>query len=417
MKIVVAEPAIASLSELLAGRHVEQAALVDSLAGGAAVDVAALPLRLAITAAANGLLVSGQMLCGRLAVGDGLMFSPSHLTATVTALEERGAAIAVTLDRPVAVEAGELASHLDDLPQETDVFRATALWLDGASPEPQRSLVLKLHGLEIPIEIQEDEAGEPGLNALVLRLSRLIALDEYRRLPPTGRFVLMAGEAIAAVGVIGMEGYPDQRRLNEVKSTNVTVVEHRVAAETRAARNGHRGGVLWFTGLSGSGKSTLAIEVEARLFVLGYQAYVLDGDNMRRGLNANLGFSPDDRAENIRRVGQVAALFADAGFLVISAFISPYLSDRTRARAAVEEQGANRFHEIHIDADLEECERRDPKGLYKRARSGEIADFTGISAPYEAPENPEMRIDTVAGSIDECATRIVDYIVAEFSGS
>ena len=416
MKIVVAEPAIASLSELLAGRHVEQAALVNSLAGGAAVDVAALPLRLAITVA-TGRLVSGHMLCGRLAVGDDLMFSPSHLIATVTELDERGAAIAVTLDRPVAVEAGELASHLDDLPQETDVFRATALWLDGASPEPQRSLVLKLHGLEIPVEIQEDEAGEPGLNALVLRPSRLIALDEYRRLPPTGRFVLMAGEAIAAVGVIGMEGYPDQRRLNDVKSTNVTVVEHRVAAETRAARNGHRGGVMWFTGLSGSGKSTLAIEVEARLFALGYQAYVLDGDNMRRGLNENLGFSPDDRAENIRRVGQVAAMFADAGFLVISAFISPYLSDRTRARAAVEEQGANRFHEIHIDADLEECERRDPKGLYKRARSGEIADFTGISAPYEAPENPEMRIDTVAGSIDECATRIVDYIISEFSGS
>ena len=416
MKIVVAEPAIASLSELLAGRHVEQAALVNSLAGGAAVDVAALPLRLAITVA-TGRLVSGHMLCGRLAVGDDLMFSPSHLIATVTALDERGAAIAVTLDRPVAVEAGELASHLDDLPQETDVFRATALWLDGASPEPQRSLVLKLHGLEIPVEIQEDEAGEPGLNALVLRPSRLIALDEYRRLPPTGRFVLMAGEAIAAVGVIGMEGYPDQRRLNDVKSTNVTVVEHCVAAETRAARNGHRGGVLWYTGLSGSGKSTLAIEVEARLFALGYQAYVLDGDNMRRGLNENLGFSPDDRAENIRRVGQVAAMFADAGFLVISAFISPYLSDRTRARAAVEEQGANRFHEIHIDADLEECERRDPKGLYKRARSGEIADFTGISAPYEAPENPEMRIDTVAGSIDECATRIVDYIISEFSGS
>ena len=416
MKIIVAGPGSSSLSELLDDRDVKHAALVDSLAGGAAVDVATLPLRLAITAAA-GRLVSGHMLCGRLAVGDALIFSPSHLSATVTALEQQGAAIAVTLDQPVAVGGGELASHVDDLPQETDVFRATALWLDGSSRDPGRSLRLRLHDLEIPVEIQEDDAGDRGFNDLIIRVPSLIALDEYDRVPPTGRFVLMDGDAIAAVGVIGMEGYPDQRGLIDVKSTNVTVVEHRVSADKRAARNGHRGGVLWFTGLSGSGKSTLAIEVEQRLLSLGYQAYVLDGDNMRRGLNANLGFSPDDRAENIRRVGQVAALFAEAGFLVISAFISPYLSDRTRARAAAEDLGAGGFHEIHIHAPLEECERRDPKGLYKRARSGEIADFTGISAPYEAPENPEMLIDTVSGSIDECAARIVEYVVTEFAHS
>ncbi len=416
MKSVVAGPSSPSLSELLADRDVKNAALVESLDGGAAVDVADLPLRLAIASTADR-LVTGHMLCGRLAVGDELIFSPSHLVATVTALEEQDALIAVTLDRPVAVEGGELASHLDDLPQETDVFRAKALWLDGSLPDADRSFRLKLHGLEIPIDIQEDVAGERGLSELIIRVPVLIALDEYERVPPTGRFVLMDGDAIAAVGVIGMEGYPDQRGLVDVKSTNVTVVEHRVAAGKRAARNGHRGGVLWFTGLSGSGKSTLAIEVEQRLFRLGFQAYVLDGDNMRRGLNANLGFSPDDRAENIRRVGQVAALFADAGFLVISAFISPYLSDRTRARAATEDLGVGRFHEMYIHADLEECERRDPKGLYRRARSGEIADFTGISAPYEAPENADMVIDTVAGSIDGCAQRIVDYIVAEFTAS
>ena len=416
MKSVVAGPRSSSLSELLADRDAEHAALVESLDGDAAVDVAGLPLRLAI-AHRSGRLVSGQMLCGRLAVGDALIFSPSHRVATVTALEEQGALVAVTLDRSVAVEGGELASHLDDLPQETDVFRATALWLDGSSPEAGASFTLKLHGLEIPVEIQEDEAGEPGLNELIIRVPGLIALDEYDHVPPTGRFVLMDGDATAAVGVISMEDYPDQRGLVEVKSTNITEVEHRVSAEKRADHNGHRGGVLWFTGLSGSGKSTLAIEVEQRLFRMGYQAYVLDGDNMRRGLNANLGFSPDDRAENIRRVGQVAALFADAGFLVISAFISPYLSDRTRARAATEDLGTGRFHEMYIHADLEECERRDPKGLYRRARSGEITDFTGISAPYEAPENPDMVIDTVAGSIDDCAKQIVDYIVAEFDTS
>ncbi|MCH7796138.1 MAG: adenylyl-sulfate kinase, partial [Proteobacteria bacterium] len=180
---------------------------------------------------------------------------------------------------------------------------------------------------------------------------------------------------------------------------------------SRAERNGHRGGVLWFTGLSGAGKSTLAMEVEQRLFKKGYHVYVLDGDNVRRGLNANLGFSPDDRAENIRRVGEMAALFADAGFICVTAFISPYQADRDRARRSAE--GA--FHEIHIEADLETCERRDPKGLYKRARAGEIEEFTGISAPYEPPASPELAVDTANHSIEDCVARIMNYVEGTFS--
>jgi bifunctional enzyme CysN/CysC len=168
---------------------------------------------------------------------------------------------------------------------------------------------------------------------------------------------------------------------------------------------------MWFTGLSGAGKSTLAMEVEQRLFAKGYQVYVLDGDNVRRGLNANLGFSPDDRAENIRRVGEVAALFADAGLVCITAFISPYRDDRHRARAAA----PNTFHEIFISADLETCERRDPKGLYKKARSGEIAAFTGVSAPYEAPASPELTVDTETHSVDECVAQIVVYVESVIS--
>ena len=423
MKSNVAGPSISNLAELLRDHAVIDdpsdaalvEALIDSVAEGA--DLTALPLRLAIETAA-GRVVTGRVLCGLMTTaGDDLIFSPSHQTARVTAVEKRGDSLAVTLDHPVAIEPGELASRLDDLPVETDVFRAHVVWLDGSSPDRQKKYRLRLNGREIPAEIQADEEAERGLSRLIVRAPMLLALDEFDVLPPTGRCVLLDedGGRVAAVGVIGMTGYPDQRGLIDVKSTNVTIVEHIVSADTRASRNGHRGGVLWFTGFSGSGKSTLAIEVEQRLFRLGYQAYVLDGDNMRRGLNANLGFSPDDRAENIRRVGQVAALFADAGFLVITAFISPYLSDRNRARSAAEDLGADRFHEIHIHADLEECERRDPKGLYKRARSGEIADFTGISAPYEAPENPDLIIDTVAGTIDDCARRIVDYIVAEFT--
>jgi bifunctional enzyme CysN/CysC len=196
-----------------------------------------------------------------------------------------------------------------------------------------------------------------------------------------------------------------------LKPENLTPVDHTVTRASRRERFGHRGGILWFTGLSGAGKSTLAMAIEQHLFRRGYAVYVLDGDNVRSGLNANLGFSPEDRVENIRRVGEVAALFADAGFLCITAFISPYRTDRARARAA----GGDAFHEIYIRADLETCERRDPKGLYRRARAGEIADFTGVSAPYEPPEAPELVVDTARAPIEACVEQILRYIAASFA--
>ena len=168
--------------------------------------------------------------------------------------------------------------------------------------------------------------------------------------------------------------------------------------------------MLWFTGLSGAGKSTLALALERELFAKGYQVYVLDGDNIRGGLNANLGFSPEDRAENIRRVGEVASLFADAGFIVISSFISPYRSDRERARAAAKDA----FHEVYVKASLAACEDRDPKGLYKRARKGEIAEFTGISSPYEAPEQPDLVVPTDELPIEECLAKLIRYVEGRF---
>lgn len=179
-----------------------------------------------------------------------------------------------------------------------------------------------------------------------------------------------------------------------------------VRTDARAARHGHRGGVLWFTGLSGAGKSTLSVGVERSLFEKGYEVCVLDGDDMRRGLNSDLGFSPEDRAENIRRVGEVAALFSRAGIVVILAVISPYRSDRARARAAAGDD----FHEIYVKAPLEVCERRDPKGLYVRARRGEIKDFTGISAPYETPEAPDFVVDTAANDVPSCVAYVTAYV-------
>lgn len=194
----------------------------------------------------------------------------------------------------------------------------------------------------------------------------------------------------------------------EQKATNVVWHKGVVDRTARAERNRHKGVVIWLTGLSGSGKSTVAVEVEKRLFNMGVQAYILDGDNIRQGLNKDLGFSPAERTENIRRIGEVAKLFADSGAIVITAFISPYCKDRDQVRFILEE---GEFIEIFVDADLETCKERDPKGLYKKAISGEIPQFTGISAPYEAPKTPEVVVDTAKQEVDEIADEVVDYLI------
>lgn len=195
------------------------------------------------------------------------------------------------------------------------------------------------------------------------------------------------------------------------KSTHIAKVEHRIALADRWNANRHRSGVVWLTGLSGSGKTTLAFDLEARLFVHSWRAYGLDGDNIRFGLGADLGFSPHDRDENIRRVGEVAALGAEAGLIAVTAFISPYRAGRARARAAVKRLiGPGAFDEIHLAATLAVCEARDPKGLYARARRGEISDFTGIDASYEAPETPELVLDTGVLTVEESGVRLFAYV-------
>ena len=190
---------------------------------------------------------------------------------------------------------------------------------------------------------------------------------------------------------------------------NLVVVAHQVTAADRGARTGHSGAVVWLTGLPGSGKSTLAMALERRLNELGWQAYTLDGDNVRRGLNSDLGFSPHDRQENIRRIGEVAALFADSGTICIAAFISPYCEDRMRARAAA---GQCRFFEVHVNSGLATCERRDPKGHYRKARAGLLKDFTGVDAPYEAPLHPDVAIDTETQDVSASVEQLLAFVVA-----
>ncbi len=187
---------------------------------------------------------------------------------------------------------------------------------------------------------------------------------------------------------------------------NIKWTASQISPEKRAILLGQRGCVVWFTGLSGSGKTTIARKLEEHMMSAGHPCYVLDGDNIRHGLNSDLGFSENDRKENIRRISEVAALFADAGLIAITSFISPFINDRMKARQKTPEGS---FIEIYLDTSLEVCEKRDPKNLYKKARKGEIPDFTGISSPYEPPENAEIVLDTGKLSLENCIGRIIDY--------
>ena len=378
-------------------------------------------------------IIVGRVETGILRTGDTLLFSPTNEKAVVTSIESwpenpdkveahAGECIGITLDDRVFVERGHIASHNENPPMLTNVFRANIFWLAENPLKVGNSYKVRYGTHEAMVTVQSidtvidtndlaqtEKAAEVKRNAvaeITLRARDLLPIDPYTDNNRLGRLVMYDGYDIGGGGSISMDGYPDQRRAGSPKAKNIFMVDHLITEDARAQRKGHHGGVFWFTGLSGAGKSTLAMAVEKALVDKGYHTYVLDGDNVRHGLNVDLGFSPEDRAENIRRVGEVAALMADAGLIVISAFISPYRADRDRARAAA----PTRFCEIYVQADLETCEGRDPKGLYKKARAGKITDFTGISSPYEPPENPEMIVDTQDNDIETCVGQIVHYV-------
>jgi bifunctional enzyme CysN/CysC len=378
-------------------------------------------------------IIVGRVESGAIREGDEIHISPTEEVATVTAIDvwpddpakvkaRAGEVIGIRLDRPVFVERGHIISHNDSLPMLSNVFQANIVWLGRNPLKIGNAYKVRFATTEAAVTVQsiervintdslghDEHAGTVPRNSVAqvtLRARELLALDSHTDNDRLGRLVIYDGYDIAGGGRIETEGFPDQRRRNIPKSQNLYEVSHLLNREARARQKGHHGGVIWFTGLSGAGKSTIAMAAEKALFERGYHTYVLDGDNVRHGLNADLGFSPEDRAENIRRVGEVAALMADAGQVVITSFISPYRADRGNARAAAPEH----FHEIYVRADLDTCETRDPKGLYKRAREGEIADFTGIDAPYEVPDNPELVVDTQHNDLDTCVEQVVTYI-------
>lgn len=382
-------------------------------------------------------IIVGRIESGVLRVGDAITFSPSNTPATIASIEAFGArenpqvafagqSVGITLTDQIFVERGHVAHHPHDMPKLGNQFRARLFWLGHAPLAKGKRYKLKLGTAELSAEVKEieqvvntdtlahEKAETVQRNAVaevVFRVRGLATLDDFAANDRTGRFVVVDGYDVAGGGIIDTAGLPDLRvEQGAVKSTNITHVDDRVTAQSRAVNNGHTGGILWLTGLSGSGKTTLALELEQRLFARGYQVCVLDGDNVRGGLSSDLGFSPQDRAENIRRVGEVAALFAQTGVIVITAFISPYVEDRRRARAAAPDY----FNIVHLNTPLEICESRDVKGLYKKARAGEITDFTGIDAPYEEPENADIVIDTATQDIASCVQMLEDYVLRQF---
>ncbi len=382
-------------------------------------------------------IIVGRVESGVLHVGDDILLSPTNQKATVKSIEvwppreklsaTAGEVVGITLADQRFVERGNIISHADHAPMLSNMLRGRIFWLGHVPLELHRRYKMRIATSEYLVEVKEieriidtDTLAETPSNKVerlqvaevMFHVRGLAVLDAHEHHPQMGRFVLVEDYDIVGGGIIDMEGLADQRVSGRlpIKSENVTTMDLKIRPEQRAEMNGHWGGIMWFTGLSGSGKSTLALELQQRLFAKGYQVYVLDGDNMRQGLCSDLGFSPEDRSENIRRVGEVASLFAQAGMLVISAFISPYREDRRRARAMSPEL----FHTVHINASLEVCESRDVKGLYKKAREGKIPDFTGVSAPYEIPANPELVIDSGTHSIDECIGQLMEYVEREF---
>jgi bifunctional enzyme CysN/CysC len=379
-------------------------------------------------------IIAGRIETGTLRVGDQLVFSPANKSSVVAAIERwnapaNGPAVAddsvgITLAEQIFVERGYVASHQNETPVETNRFHADLFWIVRdplrvghfydlrLATQQVKSQIVSIEHVTDSSTLETTSDGREQLERneigrVTIQTRAPLVIDNHDRIPNLGRFVIIDDGQICGGGTIFGGVYTDR---TVAKSKNIFWTEEKITARERAVRTGHRGAVVWLTGLSGAGKSTIAQSIERDLFHRGMNTYVLDGDNIRHGLNSNLGFSPDDRVENIRRVSEVAKLMADAGTVVITAFISPYRMDRRRAREIALEGNAE-FIEVFVDAPLEVCEARDPKNLYKKARAGEIREFTGIDAPYEAPDDAEIVVHTDRQSIDESVATILEQLL------
>ena len=366
---------------------------------------------------------AGTIASGRLERGEAVFIAPSGREVAIAEIDgphgpvasaEAGDAVSVTLTREIDLARGDILAHSRAAPLTATGFAADVLWFAEESLFPGRSYLVRAGTATVPgavtsIRHRIDVDTLDHLAAATLAQNEIghcyisttapIAFDAFRDDPATGAFILIDREDFRTVGA-GIILH-EMRRATNVRPQALTI-----GKSERAALKGQRPAILWFTGLSGAGKSTVANLVEEKLWALGQHTMLLDGDNVRHGLNQDLGFGEADRVENIRRVGEVAKLMLEAGLIVLCSFISPYHAERRLARELV---GEGEFIEIYVEAPVAECIRRDPKGLYAKALAGSIPNFTGISSPYEPPEYPDMRLKTLTQSADELA----DLVVAE----
>ena len=372
---------------------------------------------------------AGFVTSGTIRPGDPVRMLPSGRTSRVARIVSMGgdkaAAVAgesvtLTLTDEVDCSRGDVIAAADAPPQAADQFKATLVWMDPAELLPGRAYWLKLGTQTVSAVVRAPEyaidvntMARSAVKTLALNdigvaeiaTDRPIVFEPYADSHDLGGFILIDKLTNATVGA-GMLEFS----LRRAQNVHWQAIE--VTREAHAQQKGQQPRLLWFTGLSGSGKSTIANLVEKKLFALGKHSFLLDGDNVRHGLNRDLGFTDQDRVENIRRIGEVARLMTDAGLIVLTAFISPFRAERAMVRSLMPE---GEFFEIFVDTPLEEAERRDVKGLYKKARAGEIANFTGISSPYEAPLAPEIRIDTRKTTPEQAAEQIVEAIMGVWS--
>jgi bifunctional enzyme CysN/CysC len=367
---------------------------------------------------------AGNLVSGRVAVGDAVVALPSARRTQVTRVFDgdkdvqsavAGQAITLTLADEIDIARGDVIAATHDAPEVADQFAAHILWMDEAPLLPGRLYFLQLGPASavarvtairhrVDVDTQETqpatrlEMNEVGY--VHLSLDHAIAFEPYAKNRALGGFVLIDRQSLATAAC-GTLDFALRR------AANIHWQALSVDRTTRAASMQQHPRCLWFTGLSGSGKSTIANQVEQRLHALGRHTYVLDGDNVRHGLNRDLGFTAEDRVENIRRVAEVARLMVDAGLVVLVSFISPFRDERRMARDLFD---PGDFVEVFVDTPLELCEQRDPKGLYAKARAGELRNFTGVDSPYEAPEQPELHLRTEKESVDALAKRVVEFL-------
>jgi bifunctional enzyme CysN/CysC len=369
---------------------------------------------------------SGTVASGSVNVGDRIVVAGSGRTTKVKSIVTKegllaaagaGEAVTLTLEDELDISRGDLLSAASARPTVSDQFAAHLIWMHDEPLLPGRTYLVKIGTRTVSASITDikhkvDVNSFQKLAARTLALNEVgvvnvathqaIAFDPYAEVPQTGAFIVIDRMTNLTVGA-GMVDFSLRR------ATNVHWQAIDVSKSSRAAMKHQRPVILWFTGLSGAGKSTIANLVEKRLNALSRHTYMLDGDNVRHGLNNDLGFTDADRVENIRRVAEAAKLFVDAGLIVLTAFISPFRAERGMARELVED---GEFIEVHVDVPLEVAEGRDPKGLYRRARQGQIRNFTGIDSPYEPPEKPELHLSAASRTAEELAEEVVNYLMA-----